>query len=1084
MTQHGPGPRWVPLGEPLIGALRDEITVAKSDTGGDNPLGPVTVVVPSFQSAYFLRRRLAADGPLFNVQFLRLEDFADAIAGPEDGRQRLSRLRASEIVYAVATDPTANLPEVLSRIREQDGFHRALHRTLDDLDAARVDPDDPGWGDSLTRDTGSAYISAVAGLWRRYRERASIFTGPSDTASTAADAVRINAQALNRFGRIVLVLVEEPPQQHRELVSALLHHPTTRVLIGGTGDGDSDRLMARLPGVPVPEPDTQPARGEFRLISVPDPAEEARWIVRDVLAAARDGTPFGRVGVFFEESSYGPRLTEAFELNGVPISGPSTVTLAQTPFGRWILGLLATLESRESRDTRNPGSGGEPGFARDRLAAWVTGSDVKGADGRPAAGARWDVISRRAGVVEGAASWNDRLASHAARLRARADKAARQDEGDEAARSGWIAEANESDRLREFVRELAAEGSPADTGASWREFVAWIRRLADRYGGQGIGAGPDADQDDAAQAVSKVLDAIADLDSIDLPPPTFERFRRTLMQELDRPLARVGRLGRGVFVAPLRQAVGCDFDRIYVIGMAEGHYPSIGSEDPLLPDALRSALPGLKTLADERASARRRYLTALGTAPLRVLLWPRSQPGATRLVWPSRWFREAAEAVSGKPLGADLLDASDSPVEIVAPAAQQPLEAEPADRYEYDLKSLAAWIKSDRELTGHYLFRSSGATLGLGRDLEQGRFRTNRFTVWDGAIGRAPGNAPGDDSGAHRVIWSPVSLSGAASPTRLESWATCPFKYFLRYEVGVEPTEAPEAVETLSALDRGILIHDILDRFVKETLANPPRNADADAARLQEVAQQQMDAFERNGLTGRPVMWRLERERIGRGLLDFLDVHRSRIEERGERPVATELGFGDGEAVPAVVLQLPGDRTVRFKGWIDRVDFSDDGSRATVIDYKSGRADNFSGIKKDPVDGGRHLQLPIYALAVQGWKPETSAINAEFWFVMDTAGARRVTTSLEDSVPRLKQVVGEIIEGIQDGVFPAYPGDGSIPDGSGRFAPKNCAYCPYDRICPGGRGWAWERKAGDPAAARLAGLSDIRSAETPGGEGQ
>ncbi|MCH8817020.1 MAG: hypothetical protein IIC92_04760, partial [Chloroflexi bacterium] len=406
MTPSEPGPRWVPLGGRLVEALRDEIAAARSAS----PLGPVTVVVPSFHSAFFLRRRLAADGPLFNVQFQRLEDFADALAGPTDGRPPLSRLRAAEIVHAVATDPSADLPEVLGRFREQDGFHRALHRTLDDLDAAGIDPAD------LERNKGWAHTASVAGLWRRYRARADVFTGASDTANAAAEALRADAPELSRFGRVVLMLVEEPAPQHRGLVSALVDRTATRVLIGATGDQESDRLMAQFPGVPSPEEATGETNGTerdgFRLISVPDPAEEARWVVRDVLAAAREDTPFGRIGVFFEDPSYGPRLTEAFELSGVPVSGPSPVTLAQTPYGRWILGLLATL------DSRNPGPTGEAGFARDRLAAWVTGCDVNGADGRPAAGARWDVISRRAGVVKGAASWDGRLAAYAARLRA------------------------------------------------------------------------------------------------------------------------------------------------------------------------------------------------------------------------------------------------------------------------------------------------------------------------------------------------------------------------------------------------------------------------------------------------------------------------------------------------------------------------------------------------------------------------------------------------------------------------------------------------------------------------------------------
>ncbi|HIF12448.1 MAG TPA: hypothetical protein EYQ82_05460, partial [Dehalococcoidia bacterium] len=98
-------------------------------------------------------------------------------------------------------------------------------------------------------------------------------------------------------------------------------------------------------------------------------------------------------------------------------------------------------------------------------------------------------------------------------------------------------------------------------------------------------------------------------------------------------------------------------------------------------------------------------------------------------------------------------------------------------------------------------------TLSSSRELELGRFQTGHLTRWDGAVGPNVG---------HGETWSAGSLTGLASSTRFETWANCPFRYFLTYEIGVEPTEAPEAAETLSALDRGIIIHDILDRFVKD----------------------------------------------------------------------------------------------------------------------------------------------------------------------------------------------------------------------------------------------------------------------------
>jgi hypothetical protein len=162
------------------------------------------------------------------------------------------------------------------------------------------------------------------------------------------------------------------------------------------------------------------------------------------------------------------------------------------------------------------------------------------------------------------------------------------------------------------------------------------------------------------------------------------------------------------------------------------------------------------------------------------------------------------------------------------------------------------------------------------------------------------------------------------------------------------------------------------------------------------------------------------------------------------------------------------------------VDVSGDGSAATVIDYKSGMGSRFSRIANDPVDGGKHLQLPIYAMALKGWRPEIESIAAEFWFVMDSGGSKTVGTSLEIATSRFEEVIDQIVSGIEEGVFPAYPGEKSIPGRSGVFAPENCAYCPYDRICPGGRVSAWERNSDDPALARFVGLASGGSIDASG----
>ena len=92
------------------------------------------------------------------------------------------------------------------------------------------------------------------------------------------------------------------------------------------------------------------------------------------------------------------------------------------------------------------------------------------------------------------------------------------------------------------------------------------------------------------------------LDAVD-PRPSLEVFRRTLELELDGARDRVGRLGEGVLVGPPSFALGVDLERVWVCGLAEGLFPSVPHDDPLLADTERSALDGDLRL---RSGARRR----------------------------------------------------------------------------------------------------------------------------------------------------------------------------------------------------------------------------------------------------------------------------------------------------------------------------------------------------------------------------------------------------------------------------------------------------------------------------------------------
>ena len=80
------------------------------------------------------------------------------------------------------------------------------------------------------------------------------------------------------------------------------------------------------------------------------------------------------------------------------------------------------------------------------------------------------------------------------------------------------------------------------------------------------------------------------------------------------------------------------------------------------------------------------------------------------------------------------------------------------------------------------------------------------------------------------------------------------------------------------------------------------------------------------------------------------------------RPYRLELAFGEEGAEHPVLEIGQGERTIRLRGRIDRIDLAEtpEGSRFRVIDYKSGTVPSSTDVKQ-----GEMLQLPLYAMAVE-----------------------------------------------------------------------------------------------------------------------
>ena len=1074
-----------PYGRPALAALRAAVAAGKA---GD-PLAPVTVVVPTNHVGVTARRRLAggAFGAVTGrgagvaaVSFLTAYRLAELLGAP--ALAAAGRRPASPPVVAAAFRRVlAADPGMFRPVADHPATETALVGTYAEL--AEVTP---GALDALAR--AGRRAREVVRLCRQARDRlAAAWYDPTDLCAAAAAA--LDAPGGDRLaaelGHVVVYLPQDLRPAPAALLAAVARHCPTTVVVGRTDHTDADagvdHTLARLgiapparppepaqPTLPFDAPSPAPtaaalpaapvAPGGTRILTASDADDEVRAAVRAVIDATRSGTPLDRIAVLYgTDRPYGRLLHEHLGAAGVPRNGAAVRPLAASVAGRALLDLLALAD-------------------HDFRRADVVGLLARAGEGVPAAA--WERISRRAGVVSGRSDWDHLLGRLARELdeRAAASEAKGRDPdpevptGPRAGTGASVSEAGAIRRQAERTRELRRRalalidgiGEARARPAPWAARVRWLRALVTRTGDAVTpSAAWPADEIRAAEKIDAALDRLAGLDAVDDPAP-LDVFRRTLELELDADLGRVGRFGEGVLVGPLDYAVGLDLDLVVVLGLAEGSLPAPVRDDALLPDTDRAATGGELPLRRDRVGREhRRLLAALAAADRHLLCVPRGDLRATSERVPSRWAVDAAERLGADRAGPDVLGLRGAPwLEVVPSFAHGVTHVPfPATEQEYRLRAGPA--------------APPDPLVARGGDVIRAR-RSPAFTRFDGNLAGADVPSPVDD---------------VVSSTRLESWAVCPFAYFGRRLLRVEPVEDPEDTLQMSPLDRGALLHAVLEQFIADVLARPPEHRPGpgddwsadDRALLRRITEQVCDDYHARGVTGRPVFWRRDRAQLLAQVDRFLDDDRDKRRAAGTRPIAAEYAFGLDDGIPPVGIALPDGRTLRFRGSADRID-EGPGGGLLVLDYKTGRPDEYRALGPDnPDERGTKLQLAVYAQAARAAAGRPDApVTAQYWFVSDRGDFARLGYEVDGPVlGRVAGTLGTIVAGIEQGVFPSHPDD--------QFKPwVVCPYCDPDGMGVAELRRQWERKRSDPAMAPYADLveplPDDEPQPGPGGE--
>ncbi|HEY1294390.1 MAG TPA: PD-(D/E)XK nuclease family protein [Chloroflexota bacterium] len=1055
---------WAPPGM----AAQDWVRHAIHEVKAGDPLAPVTVIVPNYYAGRQLRWALARAGGCVNVRTLLLGDVAtQLLSGTVGGESPLTVV----VEESAVREAVRRVGGVLTPL----AHHRALHQALLHL-FRELRRNNAELGAS-----NSEMGRAAAETHRVFRELIAPFSDRTRLREVAAERLLMATEPPAPLEELGTILVHQLPRidpADARLLASIARWTSLRavfarfdaedVLANALPSEGARLLLAELDALgiqtSVTEGSVEEVTPNVAVIRAPDPAEEVREVVRSI-ARRLEGdspTPIHRAAILYRQADpYASLVRESLTLAELPWSALDGRALAESRPGRTLLAALAIREQD---------------FAREAVLGWV---DVAPRRQTVVAGSAWDRLSRAANIVRGAGQWQQRLADYAARQRDNATQ--RELESGEAVAGTAPAvaalrfEADMADRMFGVIRDLAQSLMNRPDGAPWSELVDWAERVWERHCG-GVSAWPD-DEHGYATDIAATLAELREADRIEQATSVpLSLFLETLRETLEGRARPVGSLGRGILVGPVQAVTGLGFDDVYIVGMTERAFPA--------PPAVEPFLAAGEPLADavrerRRAAERLAFRIAVAAADRALTLSAPDSIGG-RKAFPSPWLLELAATPAGRhPLLTSaffqLPESTNGGWLRVVSSGLDGIRRSPvlADQEEHRLRAAAA---SEFLVSEPIALRDD---LPLGRGLHAGSARvTAEFTAFDGNVGEVLVSA-GD---VQRLFAAAQVLSASG----IESWATCPFRFFLGRVLRVQPTERPDDAWSVDPLERGSLVHRILERFFG-TLQSRGRLVElstytrADRELMDGIADDCIADIERRGVAGHPLIWENTVATIRADLHVFLSRDEAWRQSRGLRPTYFEQPFGiesRAHSWPAVAMSV-GELEVAFHGVIDRIDLSADGTRAFLYDYKTGGSSAYRGMNEDPLMAGRHVQLALYRRALLETMPELDddSVEGAFWFVTSRGEFKMLPSepSDHDIDRRLDEVLDVTARGIRGGFFPQVPGDETSRPG--RFGWDNCLYCDYDRVCPAGRDAVWERKQDSPGHVHHRALAPLAPAE-------
>lgn len=1044
----------------------------------DDPLSPLLILVSSKLLGLHLRRLLVESGVAhLNLRFWTLEEFSREVSTPILLKQKKTELPpyANKLIIGHIAKTQAEKDEhfYFRDIADRQGFHQAILSTLRDLKDACLSPEEMErlLGDpKVAKEVHLSKIKDVLRLWRAYEQRLSDlgWYDESDLMRSASLWIK-DSPFLKQTPKILIYGFYDFNTIQKRLLRACFEAKETVLFLPYESTRAFEFVKSTLrwleemgfkkeareaPSSNMPRnsldhlcrhlfSDGKPVEGSpdaVQVLSAPGEAREVREVIRETLQATqKEGIAFHEIGILLRSpQDYSRLFREAFDGLGINPYLREGQPLVETQAGRSLLLLLNIVQ-------RN--------FSRQSVMDFVTFARLH-QDRFPVLGGRlfspsqWDAFSVQAGIVEGEEEWEERLS----RLQGSWSKGRETDE-EGGKRPSLKEDVAAIGQLIKFVKDLFKSLRQLLDRNTWNGKVAALLDVFEAF----------VEQDEEGLRIRQTVRRLAELDALSIQPSQAE-FIQMVEGTLKDEITPIGRFQRnGPSVVNLMAARGVSFKMVIIPGLVEKSFPPLIRQDAILLDHERGILNRVlsgKESEPLHLKARGRldeerflFRLAVGAPKERLILsFPRLEIGTGRERLPSSFLLAVVKAFKGK--NVDFQELERFPGFVHLPlseiAVKDPEKA--LDDLEFDISIGQKMVEEQKPGVMLYL-RQISPFFGRGLQIESSRWGKRVFTRFDGILSSAE---------ARRVLEERYSiLQKTISPTRLEQYATCPYRYLLGVIMGLEAYVEPEREGTISPLDKGKLIHDILWKFftkLKRERGSLVRLKLEDGDRLEAIAKKEFIEFEKTGVTGYAVLWEAEKREI---LDDLVSFFSEEMEETKFIPTYFEVRYGmekldqqesEISTKEPVSLKLAG-KTVCLKGRIDRIDISRDGKIARVIDYKSGKVFG----KENDFQGGKTLQLPFYLYAARqrlaSLHKEIQVERAEYYYLKSQKRVGFDSQALEEKEGELREILKTIAAGIEDGIFIA------VPD-------KQCDYCDFKLVCGGLSKILFNRKKGDSKVKR------------------